>query len=165
MPCPYALTFDKRGVTQFMYTPTKIGLAKVILWNLNNSCNSKSRFNKFLRKWMIWIWTKLSIFTCGFIYRQIGNKHISYFKPNYKTLKNVYTRRLATLLHMSTSKFSKVNSKNVLNSFLAISSCKVGVYCVFNSEISYQSWCREKKISLGQGGGGAKMSDIITEYK
>ena len=53
---------------------------------------------------------------------------------------------LATLLHVSTSKFLKVNSKYVLNSFLAVFRRKVGVYYVFNSEISYQSWCREKKI-------------------
>ena len=35
-------------------------------------------------------------------------------------------------------------SKNVLNSFVAVFGCKVGVYYGFKCEISYQSWCCEK---------------------
>ena len=50
---------------------------------------------------------------------------------------------MATLLHVSTSNFFKVNSKNVLNSFLVVFCCKIGVYHGLKSEISYQGWCRE----------------------
>ena len=38
-----------------------------------------------------------------------------------------------------------MNEQNVLNPFWADFCCKVGVYYGFNSEISYQSWCRDRK--------------------
>ena len=41
-----------------------------------------------------------------------------------------------------------VISKNVINSFLVVFCCKVGVYYAFKCEISYQSWCRDKYKNL-----------------
>ena len=55
---------------------------------------------------------------------------------------------MATLLEGVGLEIFKEKSKNVLNSFLAVFCCKVGVYYDFNSEISYQSWCcKNKKIA------------------
>ena len=51
-------------------------------------------------------------------------------------------QRCAELLTMQ---FFKVNLKNVLNSFWAVFCCKVGACYGFNSEIGYQSRCRDKK--------------------
>ena len=38
-----------------------------------------------------------------------------------------------------------MNSRNVLNSFLDVFCCKVGVNYSFNSELKNQRWCGEKK--------------------
>ena len=59
--------------------------------------------------------------------------------------KQGWSRRLATLLEGVGHKKVKVNSKNVLKSFVDVNCCKVGVNYGFKSELKHQSWCRDKK--------------------